>query len=307
MTRHFLRDDDLSPAELVEVLDLADAMKAAPFARQPLSGPLTVALVFDRPTLRTQVSFAAGIAELGGNPMTVDGGLAAMGSREGVEDVARVLGRQAAAVVWRTAHQSDVETMAAHAGVPVLNALTDEFHPCQLLADLQTVREHRGRLAGVRAAFVGDGACNMGSSWVLAGATAGLHVVVGAPEGFAPDASVVARAREIAEDTGGSVELTTDPAEAVRDAEVVVTDSWVSMGREEEAAERLRVFPPYGLTEDLLSHAQDDAIVMHCLPAYRGKEIAEAVIEGPQSVVWDEAENRRHAQKAVLTWLLEQA
>ena len=238
--------------------------------------------------------------------MTVDGGLAAMGSREGVEDVARVLGRQAAAVVWRTAHQSDVETMAAYAGVPVLNALTDEFHPCQLLADLQTVREHRGRLAGVRAAFVGDGACNMGSSWVLAGATAGMHVVVGAPEGFTPDGSVVARAREIAEDTGGSVELTTDPVEAVRDAEVVVTDSWVSMGREEEAADRLRVFPPYGLTEDLLSHAEPDAIVMHCLPAYRGKEIADAVIEGPQSVVWDEAENRRHAQKAVLTWLLEQ-
>ena len=165
MTRHFLRDDDLSPAELLEVLDLAAAMKAAPFDHKPLAGPRTVALVFDRPTLRTQVSFAAGIAELGGNPMIVDGGLAAMGSREGVEDVARVLGRQAAAVVWRTAHQSDVVTMADHAGVPVLNALTDEFHPCQLLADLQTVREHKGRLAGVRAAFVGDGACNMGNSW----------------------------------------------------------------------------------------------------------------------------------------------
>ena len=233
-----------------------------------------MALVFDRPTLRTQVSFAAGIAELGGNPMTVDGGLAAMGSREGVEDVARVLGRQASAIVWRTAHQSDVVMMAEHAGVPVLNALTDEFHPCQLLADLQTVREHTGRLSGVRAAFVGDGACNMGNSWVLAGASAGMHVVVGAPDGFAPD------------------------------ADVVVTDSWVSMGREEESAERLRIFPPYGVTDELLAHADPEAIVMHCLPAYRGKEIADEVIEGPQSVVWDEAENRRHAQKAVLTWLL---
>ncbi|MBS2937908.1 ornithine carbamoyltransferase [Nocardioides sp. J2M5] len=307
MTRHFLRDDDLSPAELLEVLDLADAMKADPFGHRPLAGPHTVALVFDRPTLRTQVSFAAGIAELGGNPMTVDGGLAAMGSREGVEDVARILGRQAAAIVWRTAHQSDVDTMAAYAHVPVLNALTDEFHPCQLLADLQTVREHKGRLAGVRAAFVGDGACNMGNSWVLAGASAGMHVVVGAPAGFGPDADVVARAREIAQDTGGSIELTTDPVEAVHGADAVITDSWVSMGREEEAAERLRIFPPYGVTDELLSHATSDAIVLHCLPAYRGKEISEEVIEGTQSVVWDEAENRRHAQKAVLTWLLDKS
>jgi ornithine carbamoyltransferase len=307
MTRHLLRDDDLSPAELLEVLDLADKLKAAPYDHKPLAGPRTVALVFDRPTLRTQVSFAAGIAELGGNPMTVDGGLAAMGSREGVEDVARILGRQASAIVWRTAHQSDVVTMAAYAGVPVLNALTDEFHPCQLLADLQTVREHKGRLAGLRVAFVGDGACNMGNSWLLAGASAGMHVVVGAPEGFTPDTHVIARAREIAQGTGGSVELTTDPVEAVTGADVVVTDSWVSMGREEESERRLQVFPPYGVTDDLLSHAAADAIVMHCLPAYRGKEISEEVIEGPQSVVWDEAENRRHAQKAVLTWLLEQS
>ena len=304
MTRHLLRDDDLSPSELLEVLDLADRMKAAPFDHKPLAGPRTVALVFDRPTLRTQVSFAAGIAELGGNPMTVDGGLAAMGSREGVEDVARILGRQAAAIVWRTAHQGDVVTMAAYAGVPVLNALTDEFHPCQLLADLQTVRERKGRLAGVRAAFVGDGACNMGNSWVLAGAAAGMHVVVGAPDGFTPDAHVVARAREIAQDTGGSIEMTTDPVEAVQGTDVVITDSWVSMGREEESQERLRIFPPYGVTEDLLAQAAADAIVLHCLPAYRGKEISEEVIEGPHSVVWDEAENRRHAQKAVLTWLL---
>ena len=305
MTRHFLRDDDLSPSELLEVLDLADTMKAEPFGHQPLTGPRTVALVFDRPTLRTQVSFTAGIAELGGNPMTVDGGLAAMGKREGVEDVARILGRQAAAIVWRTAHQSDVDTMAAYAGVPVVNALTDEFHPCQLLADLQTVREQKGRLAGVRAAFVGDGACNMGNSWALAGASAGMHVVVGAPRGYAPDAEVVARAREIAQDTGGSVDLTRDPTEAVTDADVVVTDSWVSMGREEESIDRLRVFPRFGVTAELLAHARPDAIVMHCLPAYRGKEISEEVIEGPQSVVWDEAENRRHAQKAVLAWLLE--
>jgi ornithine carbamoyltransferase len=305
--RHLLADDDLTPAEQAEVLDLAAAIKAAPFEHRPLEGPRTVALVFDRPTLRTQVSFSAGIAELGGHAMTVDGGLAAMGERESVDDVARVLGRQASAIVWRTAHQADLVTMAECSGVPVVNALTDEFHPCQLLADLQTVREHVGTLAGTRVAFVGDGACNMGNSWVLAGATAGMHVVVAAPGGYEPDAAVVDRAREIASRTGGSVTLERDPVAAVTGAAVVVTDTWVSMGREEEAADRLRLFTPYALTTGLVAHAAADAIVLHCLPAYRGTEVDAAVLDGPQSVVWDEAENRRHAQKAILTWLLERA
>ena len=303
--RHFLRDDDLTPAEQAEVLALAAELKVAPYDAKPLGGPKTVALVFDRPTLRTQVSFAAGIAELGGNPMTVDGGLAAMGQRESVEDVARVLGRQASAIVWRTAHQSDLETMAEYAGVPVVNALTDEFHPCQLLADLQTVREQKGTLAGVRVAFVGDGACNMGNSWAIAGATAGMQIEFGCPEGFEPDPEVFKRAHEIAGETGGSVHVDHDPIAAVLGADVVVTDTWVSMGREGESAERLRLFTPYAVTRELLAHAKPDAIVMHCLPAYRGKEIAADVIDGPQSVVWDEAENRRHAQKAILMWLEE--
>lgn len=306
MTRHLLADDDLSPEEQAEVLALAAGLKADPFGPKPLAGPMTVALLFDRPTLRTQVSFTAGIAELGGNPMTVDGGLAAMGQRESIEDVARVLGRQSAAIVWRTGEQRDVETMAAHAGVPVVNALTDDFHPCQLLADLLTVQEHKGSLRGLRVAFVGDGACNMGNSWAMAGATAGMDVVVAAPEHYQPDTGVVARARARAAGTGGAVTVLRDPVEAVSGADVVVTDSWVSMGREDESAERLRVFPAYGVTSELLSHADPDAIVLHCLPAYRGKEISTEVIEGPQSVVWDEAENRRHAQKALLTWLLEQ-
>jgi len=304
--RSFLRDDDLTPAEQAEVLALAARMKADPFGFRPLEGPRSVATVYDRPTLRTQVSFAAGISELGGHAMNVDGGLAAMGQRESVEDVSRVLGRQAAAIVWRTAHQSDTETMAAYAGVPIVNALTDEFHPCQLLADLLTVIEHKGRTAGLRVAFVGDGACNMGNSWVLAGAMAGMQVVIGAPEGYHPDETVVKQAQSIGTETGGTVTLVTDPAEAVAGADVVVTDTWVSMGREEEAARRLALFTPYSLTADLLAHAKDDAIVMHCLPAYRGKEIAAEVIDGPQSVVWDEAENRRHAQKAILTYLLEE-
>ena len=189
--RHFLRDDDLAPAEQASVLALAADMKRSPYDHRPLAGPLTVATIYDKPTLRTQASFSSGIAELGGHSMLVDGRLAGIGDRESVADVARVLGRQASAIVWRTFAQTSIEEMAAHAGVPVVNALTDEFHPCQLLADLLTLREHRGALAGQAVAFVGDGASNMGNSWVLAGATAGMHVRIGAPDGYLPDAAVV--------------------------------------------------------------------------------------------------------------------
>jgi ornithine carbamoyltransferase len=304
VTRHFLADDDLTPAEQAEVLSLAAAVKQAPYERRPLAGPRTVAMIFDKPTLRTQASFAAGIAELGGHPMLVDGSLAGIGVRESIADVARVLGRQAAVVVWRTYEQARIEEMAAYAGVPVVNALTDDYHPCQLLADLLTVQEHRGGLAGQRVAFVGDGACNMGNSWLLAGATAGMHVVIGAPDGYVPDAAMVDRAAAIAAGTGGSVALETDPRRAVAGADVVVTDTWVSMGREEEAADRLADLAPYTVTSALFAEAADDAVLLHCLPAYRGKEVDAEVIDGPRSVVWDEAENRRHAQKAVLTWLL---
>ena len=305
MTRHFLADDDLTPGQQAEVMELAVTVKRAPFDRRPLDGPQTVAMIFDKPTLRTQASFAAGIAELGGYPMLVDGKLAGIGQRESVADVARVLGRQASMVVWRTYGQDRIEQMAEHAGVPVVNALTDDFHPCQLLADLLTVREHRGDLAGQKVAFVGDGACNMGNSWLLAGATAGMHVVIAAPEGYHPDEAMLARAAAIAETTGGSVALETDPQGAVTGADVVVTDTWVSMGREEEAEQRLATFGPYAVTTELFGRAKDDAIFMHCLPAYRGKEVDPEVIDGPRSVVWDEAENRRHAQKAIIAWLLE--
>lgn len=305
--RHLLRDDDLTPAEQAEVLELAAAMKAEPYARRPLEGPQTVAMVFDKPTLRTQASFAAGVAELGGFPMVVDGRLAGIGERESVADVARILGRQASAIAWRTFAQSDLEDMAEHAGVPVVNALTDDFHPCQLLADLVTVREHKPELAGLTVTFFGDGACNMGNSWLLAGATAGMHVRISAPEGYTPPAEVFERAGEIGEQTGGSATWVEDPREAAEGTDVVVTDTWVSMGKEEEAAARTEVFAPYSVTQALFETAKPDAIAMHCLPAYRGKEIAAEVLDGIQSVVWDEAENRRHAQKAVLAWLLERA
>ena len=306
MTRHFLRDDDLSPAEQARLLDLAAELKHKPYDSKPLIGPKTVAMIFDKQTLRTQASFAAGIAELGGYPMLVDGSLADIGVRESVEDVARVLGRQASVIVWRTYGQARLEAMAEHAGVPVVNALTDDFHPCQLLADLLTIREHKAELAGLTVAFLGDGACNVGNSWLLAGATAGMHVRISSPEGYTPSAEMVDAASAIAATTGGSAVLEPDPHAAVAGADVVVTDTWISMGKEEEAAARAEVFAPYSVTEALFDEARPDAIVLHCLPAYRGKEIDAAVIDGPQSVVWDEAENRRHAQKAVLTWLLEE-
>lgn len=307
MTRHFLRDDDLTPEEQARILDLADAVKKDRFAVRPLAGPRVVAILFDKPTLRTQTSFAVGVAELGGYPMVVDARLAQVGVRESVADTARVLGRQVAAIVWRTYGQERIEEMAAYAGVPVVNALTDQFHPCQVLADLQTIREHKGRLAGLRLSYLGDGGNNMAHSYLLGGALAGMHVRIGTPEGYDPDPAVVARASEIADSTGGSVDVLRDPHSAIAEADVVSTDTWVSMGVEDEAAEREARFVPYAVTEDLMARAASDAIVLHCLPAYRGKEIAASVIDGPRSVVWDEAENRLHAQKALLTWLLEQS
>ncbi len=307
MTRHFLRDDDLDPETQARVLALAGELKSAPYDRKPLAGPRTVAVLFDKPTLRTQVSFASGIAELGGFPMIIDGSLAQVGIRESVSDTARVLGRQASVIVWRTHEQARLEEMAEHAGVPVINALTDQVHPCQALADLLTVREHRGGLAGQRLTFVGDASCNMGHSYLLAGATAGMHVRVSGPDAYAPDKAVLLRAQEVAAVTGGSAEYVADPVQAAAGADALATDTWVSMGREDEAAARAEVFAPWQLNSALLEAAADDAIVLHCLPAYRGKEITAEVIDGPQSVVWDEAENRRHVQKAVITWLLEPA
>ena len=303
--RHFLRDDDLTPAEQAEVLALAAHLKQAPYDARPFAGPMSVATMYDKPTLRTQVSFSAGIAELGGHPLQVDAGLAAAGTRESIDDVARVLGRQVAMIVWRTYAQTDLAAMAEHAGVPVVNALTDEFHPCQLLADLMTIAEARGALAGQRVAFVGDGNCNMGHSWLLAGATAGMQVRTSSPQGHQPDPDVLDQAQRIAVATGGSVDLVADPVEAVTDVDVVVTDTWVSMGKEAEERERLAAFGPWSLTPELLAHARPDASVLHCLPAYRGLEIAAEVLDGPQCLVWDEAENRRHAQKAIMTFLME--
>ncbi len=299
--RHFLADDDLSPDEQAQILAIAAKLKEDPYALKPLAGPRCVAVMFDKPTLRTQSSFAAGIAELGGYPMIVDGRLAGIGERESVADVARVLGRQSVAIVWRTFAQSRLEEMAEFSQVPTINALTDSYHPCQILADLLTIQERLGRLAGVSFAYLGDGANNMAHSYLLGCATAGMHVRIGAPAGFHPDPEVIARAGVIAARTGGSVTVTESIAEAVTGCQAVATDTWVSMGQQSSGRES--VFVPYGVTTELMSHADPEAIFLHCLPAYRGKEVAAEVIDGPQSVVWDEAENRRHVQKAVLVFL----
>jgi len=307
MTRHFLRDDDLSQGEQLEILDLAVELKKDRFSSKPLAGPQTVAVIFDKSSTRTRVSFAVGIADLGGVPLIISTASSQLGGKESPSDTARVLERQVAAIVWRTYAQSGLEEMAAGTTVPVVNALSDDFHPCQLLADLLTIREHRGELAGLTVTFLGDGASNMAQSYLLAGATAGMHVRVASPVDYAPTDSVVADADRAAARTGGSVTLYTDPLEAVAGADVVVTDTWVSMGKETEKAERLLTLGGYQVNEELMALAKPDALFLHCLPADRGYEVSAEVIDGPQSVIWDEAENRLHAQKALLTWLLRAA
>ena len=301
---HFLRDDDLAPDQQAEVLDLADAFRADRFHTRPLDGPKAVAVLFDKPSTRTRISFSVGIAELGGYPLVIDAQSSQMGRGEPIEDTTRVLDRQVAAIVWRTFGQDRIEAMAAVSAVPVVNALTDQFHPCQVLADLQAVRAAKKSLTGLTLTYLGDGANNMAHSYLLAGAVAGMHVRVGAPEGYPPDPAVLERAGQIAAGAGGSVAHVVDPHGAVDGADVIATDTWVSMGQEDQAGGRSAPFWPYAVDAALMQRAAPDAVVLHCLPAYRGKEIAAEVIDGPQSIVWDEAEDRLHAQKALLTWLL---
>jgi ornithine carbamoyltransferase len=305
--RNFVADDDLSPAEQLAILDLADTLKADPYSLRPFTGPRTVAVLFDKPSTRTRISFEVAIVELGGHPMIMDAALSQLGRGESISDTARVLGRHVAAIVWRTSGQVRLQEMADHAGVPVINGLTDKYHPCQVLADLQTIRDHKQQLAGLTLAYVGDGANNMAHSYLLGGSLAGMHVRIGAPPGFHPDPEIVNRAQHLASGSGGSVQVHEEAKDAVADADVVATDTWISMGQEGSRRDREAIFVPYAVTTALLDLADREAIVLHCLPAYRGKEIDAAVIDGPQSVVWDEAENRRHVQKALLAFLDQQA
>jgi ornithine carbamoyltransferase len=307
VTRHFLRDDDLTPAEQLEVLDLAARLKREPYSERPLEGPQSAAVLFDKTSTRTRFSFAAGISALGGSPIIVNPGEAQLGVKESISDTAKVLSRMVSLIVWRTFDHAGLEEMAEHATVPVINSLSDDFHPCQILADLQTIREQKGELSGLTATYVGDAANNMGHSYLLGFATAGMHIRVAGPAGYQPRADIIEDATRIAAETGGSVTLFTDPALAVAGADAVITDTWVSMGQEEEKAARIETFGAFRVTPELMAEAKSDAIFLHCLPAYREYEVAPEVIDGPQSVVFDEAENRLHAQKALMTWLLARA
>ncbi|HEY6819258.1 MAG TPA: ornithine carbamoyltransferase [Mycobacterium sp.] len=307
MIRHFLRDDDLKPDEQAEVLALAADLKKDPFSYRPLDGPRGVAVIFDKNSTRTRFSFEVGIAQLGGHAVVVDGRSTQLGREETLQDTAKVLSRYVDAIVWRTYGQARLAAMAETATVPIVNALSDKFHPCQVLADLQTVAERIGSLRGLRMSYFGDGANNMAHSLMLGGVTAGMDVTIAAPNGFAPDASVLAAAERRAADTGASVTVTADPAAAASGADVLVTDTWTSMGQEDDGLDRVRPFRPFQLNAGLLSLANSEAVVLHCLPAHRGHEITDEVIDGPHSAVWDEAENRLHAQKALLVWLLERS
>ncbi|WP_432837185.1 ornithine carbamoyltransferase [Dactylosporangium sp. CA-092794] len=299
MTRHFLRDDDLSPAEQLEILELAAAMKGDRTGFRPLAGR-SVAVIFEKQSLRTRVSFEVGIAQLGGTPLIIDALSTHFGRGETLGDAAKVLSRYVDAIVIRSTADARVADLAAAATVPVVNALTDGFHPCQLLADLQTIRERLGGTRGRTLTYLGDTGNNMAHSYALAGTIAGLRVRLCGPAGFEPDPAVLTAARR-----HGVVELIADPAEAAKGADVLVTDTWTSMGQESDGLDRLTPFRPYQINGSLLVNAKPGAIVLHCLPAHRGEEITDEVMDGPQSAIWDEAENRLHAQKALLAWLLE--
>ena len=306
MVRHFLVDDDLTPAEVGALLDDAERRAKDPFADAPLAGPKSVALVFEKPSTRTRVSFEVAVAELGGNPIVIDAVTSQLSRGETIEDTARVLSRYVSAIVMRTFGQERIEALAAASSVPVVNALTDYVHPCQALADLLTIRQHKGTLAGLTLGYVGDGN-NVAHSLMLAGAAAGLHVRVASPAGYTPIEHTVRRAAEIGTHTGGTATVHHDPLEAAAGADVLYTDVWASMGQERSAATRAELFRPYQLNARLLAAAKPDAIVLHCLPAHRGEEITAEVIDGPASAVFDQAENRLHVQKALLAFLLEQS
>ncbi|PRQ11184.1 ornithine carbamoyltransferase [Corynebacterium sp. 13CS0277] len=308
--RHFLADDDLTPAEQAEVLSLAAELKAAPLSRRPLEGGLSVAVLFDKTSTRTRFSFDAAIAQMGGNAIVADTGKTQMGKGETYQDTGAVLSRFVELIVWRTYAQSNLEAMAETATVPIVNSLSDDLHPCQILADLQTCVENLcpdqgpAGLKGRRAVYLGDGDNNMANSYMIGFATAGMDITICAPADFQPKPEFVARARARAAETGATVTVTDDVA-AVAGADVVITDTWVSMGMENDGIDRRTPFLPYQVTEELMATAAPGAIFLHCLPAYRGSEVTAGVIDGPQSRVFDEAENRLHAQKALMVWLLE--
>lgn len=299
MDTDYLSVDDLSPKEFIELLDLAADLKARPEVYEGRLAGRSVALIFEKPSTRTRVSFEVGVAQLGAHPVVLNAGDLQLGRGETIEDTGRVLSRYVDAIVLRTFEQERLEVLADAATIPVVNSLSDFEHPCQALADLLTVRERIGGPGGQTLTYLGDGN-NVAHSLLLAGAKTGMRVRVATPPGFEPIPQVVHRAEEIAVETGGAVEVLNDPEAAATGADILYTDVWASMGQEAEADERLLVFTPYQIDQRLVDLANDDVMVMHCLPAHRGQEIAADVMDGPRAAVWDQAENRLHTHKALL-------
>jgi ornithine carbamoyltransferase len=303
--RSFTRIADWSGDDLTRVLDLADELKEQQRRREPhhLLPGRTLGMIFQKPSTRTRVSFEVGIAQLGGTGLYLSAGDLQLGRGETLKDTATVLSRYLDAIMIRTFAQEDVEELARHASIPVINGLTDSAHPCQALADVMTIRERLGRLEGVHLTYLGDGN-NVCASLMVAAAKLGLHFRAATPTGYEPSPAAVETAHEAAATSGATIELLADPREAAARADVLYTDVWTSMGQEDERERRLRDLAGYGIDEELLRLASDDAIVLHCLPAHYGEEITEAVLYGPQSAVWDEAENRLHAQKALMALVI---
>jgi ornithine carbamoyltransferase len=303
--RDFLRVNDWAPDELLFALELADRLKARQrehIDHRHLEGR-TLGMIFQKPSTRTRVSFEAGMFHLGGTALYLAAGDLQLGRGETIKDTARVLSRYLDGIMIRTFAQADVDELAAHADIPVINGLTDEFHPCQALADVMTIRERLGEFDGIRVAYLGDGN-NVCHSLMVACAKLGMDFVAATPEGYEPDETVVGWAREAAEASGGSVELEHDPRAAAQGADVLYTDVWTSMGQEEEHDRRVRDLEAYRIDDGLVALASERAIVLHCLPAHYGEEITEEVLYGPRSAVWDQAENRLHSQKALLASII---
>ncbi|MFQ5839303.1 MAG: ornithine carbamoyltransferase [Candidatus Methylomirabilales bacterium] len=305
MKKDLISIRDLSGEELRDLFDLAADLKARQRREEPhllLSGK-TLALIFEKPSLRTRVTFEVAMTQLGGRAVYLAPADIGLGEREPVEDVARSLSRWVDGIAARTFTHELVEQLAEWAGVPVINALTDRLHPCQVLADLLTIQEKRGRLAGTRVVFIGDGN-NVANSWLSGAALMGMHLVVACPSGYEPDHTILAEAQRVARDTGARLTLLHDPQVAAEGAEVLYTDAWASMGQEAEREKRLREFHGFQVDAALVARAKRDVLVMHCLPAHRGEEITDEVLDGPHSIVFDQAENRLHLQKAILVRLL---
>ncbi len=300
MKRSFLSISDLTKEEVLQVIDYAEELKKDKFKDKTLQNK-SIGLVFMKPSTRTRLSFEVGVYQMGGQPIYIQGSSTQMSRGEDIKDTARVLSRYLDGLVIRTYSHSEVEELDKYSDFPVINALTDYLHPCQILADLQTIKEKFGKIDGLKLAYIGDGN-NMANTWLIAGGLMGLNVSVASPEGYEPNGKAVAEGIQLAKKTGATIEILNDPVEAAKDADILYTDVWVSMGQENDKSKK-NIFEGFTIDKNLLSFANKNAIVMHCLPAHKGEEISEEVFEQFADVIFDEAENRLHAQKSLMSFL----